>query len=246
VARQALAKVNRKLSKASLRIEIVPVEKCRLLEKNARYMKAEQYRQLVENIGRDGCLTSVPFGVKEGDGFLILSGNHRVQAARDAGLKEIPLLYTTAKLTRDQQLAIQLSHNAIVGEDDLAILRELYDEIGDLDYRQYSGLDDAALGAIQAPPLDPLSEQALEYRVVSVVFLPSEVERAEKVFDLVMRRADGAKVWVNRFADYDKWLDSITAAKESAGVKNTATAIGLLLDLAERHIAELPGGTDGD
>ena len=51
-------------------------------------------------------------------------------------------------------MAIQLSHNAIVGQDDLAILRELCDEI---------------------------------------------------------------RTWVNRMADYDRFLDALTDAKAAAG-----------------------------
>ena len=35
-------------------------------------------------------------------------------------------------------------------------------------------------------------------------------------------------------------LDALTVAKEAAGVKNTATAFGLLLDLAEKHLDEIP------
>jgi len=39
---------------------------------------------------------------------------------------------------------------------------------------------------------------------------------------------------VNRRADYDRFLDALTTVKAQAGIKNTATAFGLLLDLAER------------
>ena len=35
-------------------------------------------------------------------------------------------------------------------------------------------------------------------------------------------------------------LDALTVAKEAAGVKNTATAFGLLLDIVEKHLDELP------
>jgi len=221
-------------------MSVVPIAQCDFLEKNARFMRAEQYRQLVENIRRDGCLTSVPFAIKQGDRYKILSGNHRVKAAQDAGLTDIPVLYTDQELTHAQQVAIQLSHNAIAGQDDMAILRELYDEINDVALKEYSGLDDVVLGRMNPPNLDPLSESHLEYRVVSVCFLPEEVERAEKLFDKVMEQTMGDATWVNRRADYDRMLDALTIAKAQAGVKNTATAFGLLLDLAEKHLEEIP------
>ncbi|MCY2927890.1 MAG: ParB/RepB/Spo0J family partition protein [Planctomycetota bacterium] len=235
--------VNEKLAASSLRVAVVPIDQCDFLEKNARFMRVEQYRRLVENIRRDGCLTSVPFAVKRGDRYYILSGNHRVKAAKDAGLTEVPVLYTDRELTRAQQVAIQLSHNAIAGQDDLAILRELYDEINDVALKEYSGLDDVLLGKLNPPNLDPLSEKGLEYRVVSIAFLPEEVERAEKLFAKMLEQATGNVTWVNRRADYDRMLDTLTVAKAKAGVKNTATAFGLLLDLAEKHLDEIPGPT---
>ena len=240
VASESLQSVNEKLSATSVRMAVVPIAQCDFLEKNARFMRAEQYRQLVENIRRDGCLTSVPFAIKQGDRYKILSGNHRVKAAQDAGLTDIPVLYTDQELTHAQQVAIQLSHNAIAGQDDMAILRELYDEINDVALKEYSGLDDVVLGRMNPPNLDPLSESHLEYRVVSVCFLPEEVERAEKLFDKVMEQTMGDATWVNRRADYDRMLDALTIAKAQAGVKNTATAFGLLLDLAEKHLEEIP------
>jgi hypothetical protein len=169
-----------------------------------------------------------------------LSGNHRIQAARDAGLAEVLLLYTEQALGRAESLAIQLSHNALVGQDDLAILRELYDEIGDLALKGYSGLDDAAFGRMDPPALDPLSDARLEYRLVSIAFLPEEADRAEALFAQVVEKATGDATWVNRRAEYDRLLDALTAAKRTAGVKNTATAFGLLLDIAERHLDEVP------
>ena len=235
-----LERVNEKLAASSLRVAVVPIGKCDLLEKNARFMRVEQYRRLVDNIKRDGCLTSVPFAIRHGDRYTILSGNHRVKAAGDAGLTEVMVLYTDRELTHAQQVAIQLSHNAIAGQDDLAILRELYDEINDVALKEYSGLDDVVLGRLEPPNLDPLSEKGLEYRIVSIAFLPDEVQHAEKLFARVLEQAEGDRTWINRYADYDRMLDLLTVAKEQAGVKNTATAFGLLLDLAEKHMDKIP------
>jgi hypothetical protein len=232
--------VNEKLAASSLRIEKVRIDQCDFLEKNARFMRVEQYQRLVENIKRDGCLTSVPFAILQSERYYILSGNHRVKAAKDAGLTEIMVLYTDQALSHSQQVAIQLSHNAIAGQDDLAILRELYDEINDVVLKGYSGLDDVVLGRMEPPNLDPLSEKGLEYRIVSIAFLPDEVERAEAMFSKVLEQTTGDQTWINRRSDYDRMLDNLTAAKSSAGIKNTATAFGLLLDLAEKHLDEIP------
>lgn len=87
----------------------------KLLEVNARFMKQDEYQKLVANVKRDGCLTQLPFVCKDPveRKWLVLSGNHRVQAAIDAGLEEIEVQATKDKLTKDEMIAIQLSHNAI-------------------------------------------------------------------------------------------------------------------------------------
>lgn len=240
VENASLESVNENLSPTSVRMAVVPISQCDFLDKNARFMRAEQYRQLVENIRRDGCLTSVPFAVKVGERYKILSGNHRVKAAQDAGLADIPVLYTDQELSHQKQVAIQLSHNAIAGQDDLAILRELYDEIADVTLKAYSGLDDVGLGRMEPPDLDPLSEAHLEFRIVSIAFLPAEVERIEALLARVLDIATGDKTWVNRFVEYDRLLDALTITKAQAGIKNTATAFGLMMDIVERHLDEVP------
>ena len=108
--------------------------------------------------------------------------------------------------------------------------------------KEYSGLDDVVLGRMNPPQLDPLSETALEYRVVTIAFLPPEVDRAEAMLTKILQTASGTSdgTWVNRFAEYDRLLDALTAARAKAGVKNTATAFGLLLDIVEKHLDELP------
>ena len=113
-------------------IEIDPRE-LKLLKMNARFMRHEEFQRLVANIKRDGQLTSAPFAALDpADGkYEVLSGNHRVQAAISAGLQTIPCIITDDPLSEEQRIAIQLSHNAIVGQDDPDILKKLYDKILD-------------------------------------------------------------------------------------------------------------------
>ena len=74
-------------------LEIDPRE-IKLLETNARYMKHEEFNRLVENIRRDGKLTSTPFLCKDDDDrWLCLSGNHRTRAAIEVGLPTITSCY---------------------------------------------------------------------------------------------------------------------------------------------------------
>ncbi|MFN2166700.1 MAG: hypothetical protein ACK2U9_10630, partial [Anaerolineae bacterium] len=111
------------------KLAAVPPGEIEHVDKNAHYMPTATYRQLVDNIAQDGNLSSLPFCWRRQDGvFVALSGNHRVDAARDAGVPLMLVLYTDADLSRSQQIGIQLSHNAIFGQDNPKTLRELWRE----------------------------------------------------------------------------------------------------------------------
>ena len=127
----ALAVLNEKLAGTfPFLLELVSPGDLKLLEKNARYMKAEQFQNLVENVKKDGNLSQLPFCYREEDGRLrVLSGNHRVKAAIAAGVEQTMVLVAREPKDQDERLAIQLSHNAIAGQDDLLILKDLWESI---------------------------------------------------------------------------------------------------------------------
>ncbi|MFE0256323.1 hypothetical protein [Streptomyces sp. NPDC059010] len=62
--------------------------------------------------------------------------DHRALAAIEAGLPQIWWMQIDEPLPRQRQIALQLSHNAIAGQDDLTILKELYDELESVGWRQ--------------------------------------------------------------------------------------------------------------
>ena len=103
------------------RINRVALGDLKLLAKNARYMAEPEFNRLVENLRRDGVLTSLPL-VYRGE---VLSGNHRVQAALKAGILTADVIEIETELSEEQQRAIQLSHNALTGKDDPNLLREI-------------------------------------------------------------------------------------------------------------------------
>nr|MDQ2960537.1 hypothetical protein [Candidatus Dormibacteraeota bacterium] len=145
-------------SKIKLRIAEVDPRQLTLLEENARFLRHETFQRLVENMRRDGACTSTPLTWNpEDDVWIVLSGNHRVSAAVEADLATIFTLQIVSETTPDQRLALQLSHNAIDGEDDPATLKHLYDQIADVDWKVYAGLDDKTLGMLDTVKLDALS-----------------------------------------------------------------------------------------
>ena len=209
----------------------------KLLELNARYMRHETFQRLVANVKTDEALTQIPFACLDPDGkYLVLSGNHRVKASMEAGLLEIDVQITDEDLPPARRLAIQLSHNAITGEDDPTILKQLYEAIADVDAKLYSGLDDKTLALLAASPdLDSLSEPNLNFQVLSMAFLPDELD----AFKLAIKDAavllTGDDRLAVRLADYDAFMNAVLQAGQAANVQNAATSLMVMLDVFNRH-----------
>ncbi|MEV5930942.1 ParB N-terminal domain-containing protein [Streptomyces cellulosae] len=211
---------------------------------NAHYQTKEEYDRLVANIKEDGCLTSVPLvygaGEYEEGRELILSGNHRCDAAVEAGLDEIDVILIDDAQTKDQLIARQLSHNAITGKDDPATLQQLYDQIEDVDWRAYTGLDDEQLKLLAEIQPEGLSEANLDFATVSLIFLPAELEAAREAFD--QARLGQNESWLAARSDYEQTLDTLASTHAAHKVGNVATALHAILAIVERHLDELQEG----
>lgn len=215
----------------------------KLLDLNARFMKYETYQQLVRNVRRDGALTSVPFCWTTPEGRLeVLSGNHRVQAAIDADLDEIDVMVTDEPLTYQQRVGIQLSHNAIDGEDDPAVLKQLYDSLDDTDWRAYAGLDDKTLDLLQQVDVGSLADVDLDYATVQIVFLPPELQSVREVLDDAKKATPSDERWAAAMREHDRLLDALAETRDSYNIGNIATALALILGVYEKHRDELKDG----
>ena len=223
-------------------IDINPFE-LKLLDVNARYMKHETFKQLCENVKRDGALTSVPFACKDDEGkYVVLSGNHRVMAAREAGLESIQCMVTDDQLTHAQKVAIQLSHNSLVGEDDPVVLKQLYESIEDLDMKDYAGLDDKTLQMLDSVKTISISDVQLDFQTLNIVFLPEELERAKRVMEEIGGIISGDANWMGRLKDAERIREALDEIGSAHNIQNMATIFQVLLDLYERNKTQLQEG----
>ena len=239
--REALNLLNDKLSGLfPYRLELAAPGELKLLEKNARYMKAEQFQALVENIKKDGNLSSLPLCYREQDGRLrVLSGNHRVMAARQAGVGQILVLVIAGEKNQDERLAIQLSHNAISGQDDLVILKELWESIKDVQARIYAGLDSDTLKALQGIQFTAITEQRLRYKLTNFLFLPEELEDLDQLLKETAAAFAGDVVYLAHLHTFDAFFELITRIKKRCVIKNSAAAFLKLMELARIGLEQL-------
>lgn len=223
-------------------IEVLKLADLKRQDVNARFMRSDTFRQLVANLQRDGSLTSVPLVRPDGDGHRILSGHHRVAAAIEAGIETAECMILDEEITRQQEVALVLSHNSLAGEDDPATLKALYEELDETEWMDYSGLDDRTLELLDEVSTEGLSEANLSFSTVNLVFLPHEKEAAEEALFEAKKQHGVSDVWMAGVAQYEPTLAALETVRGSYAIGNVATALGIVLGVFENHLTELADG----
>jgi hypothetical protein len=201
--------------------------------KNARTMAPAAFNRLVQNIGKGARLESLPFCAFGDDGKVhIISGHHRVRAARGAEVMEIPVLVDVGGMARSQVVAKQLAHNAIQGVDDRDMLAQLYQEMDKLEDMLESYIDPKALGI--APQLDMASIQdirvAFDVKTVVFSFLPSQLEDFNRACDGIP--SDTSYLGVVAVDTYDKFVDTVRKLGRETEIRSVGALITKMCDLS--------------
>lgn len=124
----------------------VPIEKLIALRRNPQYLSERQNKALKESIERDGFLCPIVIRKKKG-AYEILSGNHRVIASREAGLKDLPCcLVDPCDDKRAARIAVNM--NTVHGEPTPELLAPFLAEIDD-DTLKSLFLDESLISGIK-------------------------------------------------------------------------------------------------
>lgn len=210
-------------------------------DENARVMEGEMFNQLVVNLKRRGLPESLPYCVATERGVEIVSGHHRVRAARAAGMTEVPIILDRSGLTRSQIVAKQLAHNNLAGFDDKDVLRRRVAHISEVDdlLEAYLPKD---LNVEPAPvDLDKLlaPRVTFDWKILTFTFLPHQFEQVKALSEALV----GAHDLVG-LALIEQFQPLIPALGKYSRFKNV-TAVGMivavLIQQALQAISE--GGT---
>ena len=241
---QALAEVSRTLYGDNARLEVVDPRSLTLLKENARYFKKETFRQLVENVKHDRRLSSMPlcYADPASGHKVVLSGNHRVKAAIEGAVPLILVLTITEDLSRSQQIAIQLSHNALVGQDDAGILSHLWAQIEDINARLYAGLSSENMKEIEDVKLVTFSTPSVATKSLSFAFTEYERDQLDQVME-ELSRIHANETYVFPAEQFQDFFQLIQNVKGKKNIKNGSMAMVKILEIVTAHLEasdELP------
>lgn len=213
----------------------IHVDEVREQDVNARSMPPKMFERLQATIGRDGRLEALPLAAQLGDNLELISGHHRVRAARAAGVPEIHVLVDVTGLTKDQIAAKQLAHNSISGHDEEQLVKQIFETIRDVDARLEAFIDPAAL---ELPTVEKVSlpnlDLQLDYRTTLITFLPSQEQKFEKACEQVLEQVDleRDKLYIADKEMYARWKATMRRLGKEYDARSLSTVLMRLIEAA--------------
>ena len=215
-----------------------PVRDCVFLDRNAHFMEKAMLDKLVANVAEDGFLSQLPFGMKQDDGrFLILSGNHRLKASIKAKLDYILILYVD-QLPKDKQIAYQLSHNALVGKDDVKMLKDIYSEIESLEGKQFSGLNGIEFIDVDGIKVNQINDADIELTEIKFLFVESRKNEVKSVLEALEKQKmdDNTSIVIGSFEEFIRVMTEVKARYQ---IKSNTVAFSRMVDICLKHLEEV-------
>lgn len=175
--------------------------------------------------------------------YRIISGHHRIEAARTAGLDSIMVMVTEPASDEDV-ISKQLAHNALVGKDDPVILAELFAKIKDIQLRLATGLNDE-IAKISYPSLNFKLGATRQF---ALLFVPEDAIAFDNGLEALEEFARSIPVTAStevRIVSTDNWkhfADLMRRVKKSENIKSNATAMLFLIQLATEGLARKANG----
>jgi hypothetical protein len=236
---QHLDALSKQILPDGLHLKYVGIDELHEQKINPRSMPQRMFDQLIDNIKNVGAMESIPLCVYVDNQIEIISGHHRVRAARAAGIKEV-LIMVYDELDHSRLRSKQLAHNTISGVDDPELVKRIWAEILDVQAQFEAFVDPKALDLIPDPvkfkPID-VDMQAIAKTVV-VIFLPSQAVDFKEAIDSLLPSSQVDTVYLASAETYEAWKEAINAVREDCDIVSAPTAIAEMARLAVKYLAE--------
>ncbi len=216
-----------------LDVRQVVIEELKEQETNAHVMPPVKFEQLVANIKERGALESMPYcSQPNGVGpVTIVSGHHRVRAAHQAGLRQIPAMVDMREMTKAQMVSRVLAHNKLVGHDDDTLLRELLGQLDTPEDMLRSGFADDLLVDDERDGLELFTPNlGLHFKTLSFAFLGHQMDD----FDQLLGALDGKQdlVLVGMEEQFKEFLVAASKFGRFKDIRSGGTVIAVLTKIA--------------
>ena len=215
-----------------LEIWKVNIEDLKEQDVNARYMKAEMFERLTENIKKDNRLESLPFCALTENGIEIVSGHHRVRAVRQAEIYEIFVIVDVTGLSRDRIKAKQLAHNSIDGYDNSELVKRIFDSIEDASSKLEAFVPEEIVEQFKKVSVGDVNVE-MDIQQVQLMFFKYEKQCIEKLCNYL---EENDIVYADEIKNFEKVKKVIKETGKEYGIRAIGTVLTRLCEQAlERY-----------
>lgn len=116
------------------RLEWLPVSALSALRRNPQYLTPLQMDSLKTSLQKDGFLAPILVRPLQRDRYEVISGNHRMMAAREIGLTHVPALI--CKLNDNSARRVAINLNTVHGDPPAELLAPFLAELDDETLRE--------------------------------------------------------------------------------------------------------------
>ncbi|MCM1361747.1 MAG: ParB/RepB/Spo0J family partition protein [Clostridiales bacterium] len=206
---------------------------------NANEMTGEDFDALCDNIGKSG-LSSVPCCYRKENGrFVMISGHHRLRACKKLHYHTIGILYCDeSELSKDEIIAIQLSHNSLHGQDNQSILKKLFEQIQSVDFKKFAHINIDDISPFSVNGIDIFAMK--ETFVFTVILYPNSFMCLDELYGDIREQAKKSDVII--LAD-DVNEQLLLKLQKDIGsqynIKSPTIAFSKLLELAKERLTQI-------
>ena len=178
-----------------MEIQTIAINKIKLNPNNPRLIKDDKFTKLVQSIKDFPEMLNIrPIVVN--DDMIILGGNMRFKACKEAGLKEVPIIKASG-LSTEKQREFLIKDNVSGGEWDWNLLQEwdsLELENWGLDFPELKAIDESEEGEIIKIPKSLQVIPKKEYIIIMADEDSEEWQELQQIFKCGLVRNGGAKI----------------------------------------------------
>ena len=205
---------------------------------NANSMSKPMFNRLKENIRKSGLSSAIACVRRETGDYEIISGNHRYKAVRELGYTSLNIIFAEEKdLTKDEIIALQLSHNSVTGNDDKGILKRLFDEISSIEFKEFASIsvDDMKTEDMFTGTIVPVSEH---YKV-SFILYSKDIDALKELLDITTEEVAQSDLVIVADGKDESWfLEELSHIKSQFKIKSGSIALSKLLELAVTNVTK--------
>jgi len=147
-----------------MEIKTVKLSEIKSNPNNPRIIKDDKFGKLVKSIQEFPKMLEIRPIVVNAD-MIVLGGNMRLKACKEAGLKEVPVIFAD-DLTEDEQKQFIIKDNVGFGEWDWDMIANEWDEVQleewGLDIPDLNNIDDTYTSKVESPIYEPKEEKPNE------------------------------------------------------------------------------------